>query len=134
MLGSAITINLAFLAHGFAVYALIVPFALFVGNMWLGPAVATLQDVVLPRMRGIAAATSSIGSTMVGFGLGPYLSGKISGLTGSLKTGVLSLYLILPVSLLLFWLISRRIGDLEATRVARAVAAGEVIAPGCDPP
>jgi MFS family permease len=124
--GSLITVVAAFSAPSFRIYSLIVPFAYFLGNMWLGPAVATLQDLVLPRMRGVAAATSAIGATMIGYAFGPYVSGKVSTMSGSLRTGVLSLYLVVPVCFFLLWLLSRNIARLEETRVARAVAAGEI--------
>src|SRR5207237_2534122 len=37
------------------------PFAQLFGSMWVGAAVATLQDVVLPRMRATAGATYVLG-------------------------------------------------------------------------
>ncbi|WP_350138171.1 MFS transporter [Parasphingopyxis sp.] len=125
IVGSALFAVAAFSVTSLELYFVFVACAFLVGNLWLGPAVATLQDLVLPRMRGIAAATSSIGSTMVGYALGPYLSGKVAVLTGSLKIGVLSLFLLAPVALLLLWAVSRKIGTLEATRLERAIAAGE---------
>lgn len=128
IIGSTLFVLATYSATTFSQLALVAPFAYFTGTLWLSPAVSTLQDLVLPRMRGIAAATSSIGSTMIGFALGPYLSGKISTLSGSLKMGVLSLYVMAPVALLILWLVSRHIGRLESSRVERAMAAGEPIA------
>jgi MFS family permease len=103
------------------------PIAQLFGSMWVGAAVATLQDLVLPRMRATAGATYVLGTTMVGLALGPYFAGKMSVLTGSLSTGIFCLYVVPPFSLLALWLGSRRIAELEATKVDRARAAGEAI-------
>jgi hypothetical protein len=62
---------------------------------------------------------------MIGFALGPYISGKIATIGGSLKTGVLSLFVVAPLALFILYLVSRRIHWLETTRVERAAAAGE---------
>jgi hypothetical protein len=103
------------------------PMAQLFGSMWVGAAVATLQDLVLPRMRATAGATYVLGTTMVGLALGPYFAGKMSVLTGSLSTGIFCLYIVPPFTLLGLWLGSRRIAGLEATKIERARAAGEPI-------
>jgi MFS family permease len=103
------------------------PFAQLFGSMWVGAAVATLQDVVLPRMRATAGATYVLGTTMVGLALGPYFAGKMADVTHSLSAGIFWLYVVPPFTLLALWLGSRRIAELEATRVERARAAGEPI-------
>jgi MFS family permease len=103
------------------------PIAQLFGSMWVGAAVATLQDLVLPRMRATAGATYVLGTTMVGLALGPYYAGKMSVLTGSLSTGIFCLYVMPPFTLLALWLGSRRIAELEATKIERARAAGEAI-------
>jgi MFS family permease len=103
------------------------PIAQLVGSMWVGAAVATLQDLVLPRMRATAGATYVLGTTMIGLALGPYFAGKMSVLTGSLSTGIFCLYVVPPFTLLGLWLGSRRIAGLEATRIERAREAGEAI-------
>ncbi|MEA3009549.1 MAG: hypothetical protein QOJ91_1241 [Sphingomonadales bacterium] len=103
------------------------PIAQLVGSMWVGAAVATLQDLVLPRMRATAGATYVLGTTMVGLALGPYFAGKMSVLTGSLSTGIFCLYVVPPFTLLGLWLGSRRIAELESTKIDRARAAGEAI-------
>ena len=103
----------------------------------LGPAAATTQDLVLPRMRGTATATFFLGNAMIGLGLGPSLAGIISvmsektfALTASesLAVGMLALLFVLPISLGLLWFAHRGIAKAEATLVDRARAAGEVIA------
>jgi hypothetical protein len=64
---------------------------------------------------------------MVGLALGPYFAGKVADVAQSLSTGIFALYLIVPLTLLGLWLGSRRIAELEATRVDRARAVGEII-------
>jgi hypothetical protein len=103
------------------------PLAHMLASAWVGAAVATLQDLVLPRMRATAGATYILGTTMVGLALGPYYAGKMSVLTGSLPTGIAMLYLMPPLTLLMLWIGSRHLGRLESTKVERARAAGEAI-------
>ena len=110
-----------------AVFYIASPVAQLFGSAWVGAAVASLQDVVLPRMRATAGATYVLGTTMVGLALGPYFAGKMADVTQSLSAGVFSLYVVPPFTLLALWLGSRRIADLEATKVARARAAGEPV-------
>lgn len=91
----------------------------------LGAAAATTQDLVLPRMRGTATASFFLATTLVGLGLGPYMVGVISDLSGSLRIGVLSLIGVAPISLALLIYAYRSLPMAEATIVerARAVAA-----------
>ena len=60
-----------FTTDDLATFFIASPAAQFFGSMWVGAAVATLQDVVLPRMRATAGATYVLGTTMVGLALGP---------------------------------------------------------------
>jgi MFS family permease len=103
------------------------PVAHLLASAWVGAAVATLQDLVLPRMRATAGATYILGTTMVGLALGPYYAGKMSVLTGSLPTGIAMLYLMPPLTLCLLWIGSRHLARLEESKVERARAAGEAI-------
>ena len=103
------------------------PLAHMFASAWVGAAVATLQDLVLPRMRATAGATYILGTTMVGLALGPYFAGKMSMLTGSLGTGIACLFVMPPLTLFGLWLGSRRIAELEASKIERARAAGEPI-------
>ncbi len=97
------------------------------GSMYVGIAAATTQDLVLPRMRGAATATYFIGTTLIGLGLGPYFTGAVSKATGNLADGVLALLLMAPVTLTCLFLVYRKLPAAEASRVARARAAGEAI-------
>ncbi|HME39915.1 MAG TPA: MFS transporter [Steroidobacteraceae bacterium] len=106
-------------------FYLIMPLTLFVAYFWVGPAVAAIQDCVLPRMRGTAGAVFLLAVSILGLGLGPYATGKAAALTGSLRTGMLSMIGVMPLALLLLWLASRTIGSAEQSRAARARDAGE---------
>ena len=92
----------------------------------LGAAGATTQDLVLPRMRGTATATFFIGTTFLGLAMGPYLAGRISTLTGSLSTGLLTLLVTVPLTFAAAVAAYRLVPAAEASREARARAAGEV--------
>ena len=104
------------------------PIAHLLASAWVGAAVATLQDLVLPRMRATAGATYILGTTMVGLALGPYFAGQISSLTGSqIGLGIAALYFMPVLTLIGLWIGSRHLGRLESTKVERARAAGEPI-------
>jgi MFS family permease len=103
------------------------PFAHMLASAWVGAAVATLQDLVLPRMRATAGATYILGTTMVGLALGPYFAGKMSLVTGGLGTGIAALYFMPFLTLIGLAIGARHLARLEATKVERARAAGEPI-------
>jgi MFS family permease len=103
----------------------VLPVAYMFASAWVGAAVATLQDLVLPRMRATAGATYILGTTMVGLALGPYFAGKMSVLAGDLGTGIAALYAMPPLTLIGLWLGARRIAELEAGKFDRARAEGE---------
>ena len=93
---------------------------------WPGPFAALVQDLVLVRMRGAAAAIFSLVMILTSSGLGPYWAGKISTITGSLTTGLYSLLAFVPVAAVLLFLASRRMrSETPEARQALAVAAGE---------
>ncbi|HMG48158.1 MAG TPA: MFS transporter [Allosphingosinicella sp.] len=116
-----------FTTDSLATFYLTSPVVQLFGSAWVGAAVASLQDVVLPRMRATAGATYVLGTTMIGLALGPYFAGKMADVTHSLSAGVFWLYIVPPFTLIALWLGSRRIADLEATKVERARAAGEPV-------
>ena len=100
----------------------------FFGALWSGSTAAMVQDLVLPRMRGSAAAAYSLIAIVVGSGVGPYWAGKVSKMTGSLNSGLYSILLLAPVSLLLLWLTARRLpSQTPDARLAIAQAAGEPV-------
>lgn len=55
----------------------------------LGASAAASQALVLPRMRGIAAAIFLLGTTLIGLAFGPFTAGFVSEATGSLALGVI---------------------------------------------
>lgn len=116
-----------FTTDDLATFYMLSPVAQLFGSAWVGAAVASLQDVVLPRMRATAGATYVLGTTMVGLALGPYFAGKMADITGSLSSGIFWLYVVPPFTLLALWIGSRRIAEIEATKIDRAREAGEAI-------
>ncbi len=115
-----------FTSGSFSLYAQLSPVVYFLSSLWVGSAVAAYQDFVLPRMRGIVGATYILGSTMVGLALGPYVTGKVATLTGSLSLGIFALLAAIPVALIALWVASRSTARTEATKFARAAAVGEI--------
>ncbi|MEM7703082.1 MAG: MFS transporter [Pseudomonadota bacterium] len=95
------------------------------GSSALGAAAATMQDLVLPRMRGTATATFFLATTLVGLALGPYMAGQVSAMTGSLPTGGLSLLVSVPIGLVLLMVAYRTVPQAERTVIERAREAGE---------
>ena len=51
----------------------------------------------------------------------------VSKVTGSLATGILSLLVVVPVTMVCMYFVYRRLPLAEATRVERAIAAGEPV-------
>ena len=90
------------------------------GSSALGAAAATTQDLVLPRMRGSATAIFFVGTTLLGLAIGPYMAGRISSLSGSLATGILSLLVTVPVAALVALLAWRLLPAAEARKAAMA--------------
>ena len=121
-------IFLMFTTERLATFYWLNPIAHVFSSLWVGAAVATLQDVVLPRMRATAGATYILGTTMVGLALGPYFAGKVADLAGGdIRIGVFALYAMPLFTVTALWIVSRRLAELEATKVERARAAGEPI-------
>jgi MFS family permease len=95
-------------------------------SCWGGAFAALMQDLVLPRMRGAAAAAFSLFSIVVASGAGPYWVGKISTVTGSLRTGMLSMQALLPFALVLLVITALRLrGITSESRRMRAEQFGE---------
>ena len=117
----------AFTAESPAVFFPAIFLAQLFASSALGAAGATTQDLVLPRMRGTATATFFIGTTLLGLALGPYLAGRVSTLSGSLSTGMLSLLLSVPITVAAALAAIRLVPAAEATREVRARAAGQAI-------
>ena len=95
-------------------------------SLWSGGIAALVQDLVLPRMRGAAAACYSLVAIVVASGIGPYWTGKVSMITGSLGTGIASILVLAPLAFVILWLAARRLRtETPERRRALAAAAGE---------
>ena len=105
----------------FALNAVVV----FCGAAWLGVGGSTVTDLVLPRMRGRAAAVYILTVTLLGLALGPFTVGFVSDLSGELRNGLMvalggNLGAAFVVGLAAYYL-----ADDERNLIARARAAGE---------
>jgi MFS family permease len=95
---------------------------------WSGAYGALIQDLVLPRMRGTAAAVFTLTTIVIASGAGPYWAGKVSTLTGSLLEGMLSVQLLVPVAVVILLLTAKRLrSETPTSRKARAESAGEPV-------
>lgn len=94
----------------------------------LGAAAATSQALVLPRMRGVATAIFFLATTLVGLGIGPFMAGYVSSLSGDdLGAGVLSTLVVAPIGLVLLLSAMKLVPGAITGLVERARAAGENI-------
>ncbi len=104
---------------------------LAIGNgihiMWLGPVAASTQDLVLPRMRGTATALFLLGTNVIGLGLGPYVTGLVSDVTGNLQFAMVSILCVYGLNFLLIFFAITRYPQMEASLADRARAAGEAV-------
>lgn len=99
----------------------------FFSMSWPGAFAGLVQDLVLVRMRGAAAAIFTLVMIVISSGFGPYWAGKISTITGSLMTGLYGLLAFVPLAAVMLVLAARRIGgQTPEVRLARARAAGEI--------
>lgn len=96
-------------------------------TVWSPIMIATAQDLVIPRLRGAGFAVQTLASSLVGLGLGPYMVGVISDITGDLRIAILSLFVAMPPLLLLLWRLIHVLPEGEATVESRAAAAGEAV-------
>jgi MFS family permease len=103
--------------------------------MWIGPAASTVNDLVMPRMRAVASAFYLLMVTFIGLALGPYTIGQVSdalfsrGMSDgdSLRLGMLVGLCAFFVATAFLLLALRYLPGDEASRIARARAAGEQI-------
>ena len=104
-----------------------------VSPMWLGSAISTVNDLVMPRMRAIASAFYILMLTFIGLALGPYSIGLASDLlvqagydgAQALKYAMmLGLTALIPATINLV-ISSQSLQTEEASRLDRAKALGE---------
>jgi MFS family permease len=85
-----VPLGIWFLTTDSTATAFVLNFPLSVASsMWIGAGASTVTDLVLPRMRGIAAAAYLLVITFIGLALGPYGIGRMSVATESLRTAML---------------------------------------------
>ncbi len=101
--------------------------ATFLLPTYFGAITATVQDLALPRIRGIAYAVQTLGTSILGLGFGPYCVGLISDISGDLRMAILSILISMPCALLCLWFVARNLPEAERTLLDRARAAGESI-------
>lgn len=106
-------------------YLLISPMVYFAASFYVAAAVTTYQDFVLPRMYGTVGAVFLLGQTMIGLALGPYISGKVATISGSLQLGMFTILLGPALAIFLLWLLSRRAAWVESQKLRWAIEAGE---------
>jgi MFS family permease len=97
----------------------------FLLTPWVGCLIATGQDLVPPRMRGLSFALAGLMSTVIGLGFGPYLVGLISDVSGSLRAGVLSALISVPMAFGCLIYVGRHLEEEESSVATRAQLAGE---------
>jgi MFS family permease len=115
------------LVTGSTTLAFVLAFPVTVASsLWIGPGASTVQDLVLPRMRGSASAAYLLVVTFVGLALGPYTIGRLSVALGDLRIALLCSLVAGLVGSTLLLLAARHIARDESTRLERARAAGEV--------
>jgi MFS family permease len=88
--------------------------ATFFLPMWFAPLQATTQDLVTPRLRGVAFAIFSIGPNVIGLGLGPYLVGLMSDATGDLRFALLVAVGTFPLAIAALLFAARNLAKDEA--------------------
>ena len=96
-----------------------------VGAMSAGAGAATIQDLVLPRMRGVASAFYLLVLTFLGVALGPYLVGQLSDTYGALSPAMQSVLLVNAVAVALIAFAARHLASDEDSLIDRARQAGE---------
>lgn len=127
LVGSAVTIVGSYVTSDLSTFYWFAGANIFVHIMWLGPCAASIQDLVLPRMRGAATATFFLGTTIIGLGLGPYMVGLISDITGNLRGSLMGTMVVMPIILAMIVIAYRSVPSLSETVVERAREAGEPI-------
>lgn len=106
--------------------AYVLTFPLWLLNaMWVGCGAATVQDLVLPRMRASASAAYTLFLTLIGLAMGPYVIGRVSVALGDLRSAILWALLVNAIAFGFAILAARYITHDEATLHQRARAAGE---------
>lgn len=94
---------------------------------WSPLMMATGQDLVLARLRGLAVAIQTLATALIGLALGPYLVGLVSDLCGSLRLAILSPLVLMPLLMFILWRCALAVPRDEMSLRERARLAGEAI-------
>src|SRR5262249_51532104 len=122
----SLPLAIAMLTTPNATVALVLNFPLGVcAALWLGPAVSTVQDLMLPRLRATASPAYLLVLTFIGLAMVPYTVGRLSVAFADLRAAMLIALSSNVLAFVLLFAASRRIADDEASKLARARAAGE---------
>jgi MFS family permease len=109
--------------------ALLLNFPLtLISAMWIGPGASTMQDLVLPRMRGACGALFLLMMTFLGLALGPYMVGQLSTwMDGNLSHAILIGLSANVLGAVFLLLCLRSLPVDQASLLTRARAAGEQV-------
>ncbi len=127
-LGLSVPLAVAFTTTSPVIFYITFSLMAFLFSIALAPAMATTQDLVLPRMRATATATFMLGQSVIGLATGPFIAGYISGVSGSLGLGVLATLVAAPVCAVLLFFAYGSLPNAEKSVLQRAREAGEPIA------
>ncbi len=109
------------IALAYTLYAIVAA----TGAAWLGVGGSTVQDLVLPRMRGSAIAVFVLTVTLIGLALGPFTVGFVSDRSGDLRLGLLAALMANLAAAAFLLLAARTLAADEASMLERARHAGE---------
>jgi MFS family permease len=105
---------------------LLVFLTLLLWNICGGPIVATLYSVVSPSMRAMAGSASTLLSSLLGFGLGPFCVGWLSDMLApafgaeSLRYALLAPIALIPVLVIGLYSVARALPNDLRVREGRA--------------
>ena len=99
--------------------------AVLAQSLWIGAGASTVQDLVLPRMRGAASAAYILVVTFIGLALGPWTIGWLSVALGDLRIAIMAALGAGLAGAVVLALAARHLAEDEASAAARAHAAGE---------
>ena len=126
LLSSVPPLVLAYNTSSLTVFYIASFFAQLTSASALGAAAASSQALVLPRMRGLATAIFFLSTTLIGLGIGPFMAGYVSAISGDdLTLGIMSTLVAVPIGFVLLLAALKLVPAAGATVVERARAAGE---------
>ena len=126
LLSSVPPLVLAYNTSSLTIFYIASFFAQMTSASALGAAAASSQALVLPRMRGLATAIFFLSTTLIGLGIGPFMAGYVSAISGDdLTLGIMSTLVAVPIGFVLLLAALKLVPAASASVVERARAAGE---------